>query len=261
MKIKFLALSLMSLMSLLFCQISFAAEKVLLMGEDADSFPFSMKDKSGLDFILLNMVDEKLAEIEFEYKLVPWQRCLESIKSNAAQGCFTASFKTKRLAFGSYPMKGDKPDENLRLHSSSYTLYTTKGNEGSVKVNGLDITGLNGMISVTRGYSIGDDLKGKGYKVDATSSKSISSFKKLAAGKVQYVAELSQSGDAIISKFDGKLVAIKPDLITKPYYLMFSNAFIKKNKALTDKIFATIASVRESAEFKKASNDWLNSKK
>jgi hypothetical protein len=70
--------------------------------------------------------------------------------------------------------------------------------QANYKVNGLDVKGLDGIIAVTKGYSIGDDLGAKGYKMDTTASKSTINFKKLLAGRVKYVAEFTPSGDAIM---------------------------------------------------------------
>jgi hypothetical protein len=127
MKVKFLMIFLSTFVMSGFTQ---AQTKIIIMSESVDSFPFSMKNKTGLDFVLLDFVDKKLADVSFEYKMVPWQRCLDGTISNTAQGCFSASFKTKRFEFGHYPMSGDKGNEAQSLHSSSYTLYVLKANAG-----------------------------------------------------------------------------------------------------------------------------------
>lgn len=251
------------LLSLIFSTTVYA-EKIILQYENVDSFPFSMKNGEGLDIILLEMVDEKLADVEFEFQQVPWQRCLNNIQSDTAQGCFSASFKEERKEFGVYPEAQAKQNIAKRLHDSSYSLYTLKEKALSVKIeDGLQITGIDGTIASPSGYSISDDLKAKGLTVDATANKSDANFQKLILDRVQYVAALTQNGDAIIAKaeFAGKVVALKPELVKKPYYLMFSKQFHTKKPQIVAKIWDTIEMIRESSEYKEKSNSWINTQK
>ncbi len=239
---------------LLLTSLSIQAQTVTLTYENADSYPWYMKDGSGLDLILLKMVDEAMPDVSFKYKKTPWKRCLSNIQSDITEGCFSASFKEKRLVFGYYPgtHTGGKANAAMRTHSSSYSLYVLKGS--SIKVTGtLTISGLSGKVAAPAGYSISDDLSKKGFNVDDGASSTAKNFEKLLGGRVNAVAALSLNGDNILAKnkkYSDKIAAVKPPLIDKPYYIMFSKKFINSNKSLAEKIWATIATVRESQDYK-----------
>ncbi len=70
------------------------------------------------------MIDEAMPEVKFKYVQAPWKRCLNNIETGETEGCFTASYKEKRLQHGFYPgtHSGGAVDPELRLHSSSYSL-------------------------------------------------------------------------------------------------------------------------------------------
>lgn len=241
--------------------LAMAEKTVTLTFENVDSFPWTMKDGSGIDMILLKMTDEALPEVSFKYVQAPWQRCLHNIENGVTEGCFTASFKEARLQHGYYPgtHTGGAADPALRLHSSSYSLYVLSNS--NVDVTGkMTISGLSGKIAAPTGYSIGDDLAKAGYTVDAQSSKSMNNFQKLLSGRVEAVAALTLNGDNIIDKnadFKGKVKAIKTPLVDKPYYLMFSKQFLASDKALAEKIWQKAAELRESQAFKDAAGAYL----
>ena len=239
------------------------AERVVkLTYENVDSFPWTMKDGSGIDIILLDMTDAALDDVKFEYVQAPWKRCLDNIKSGMTEGCFTASYKEKRLEFGYYPgtHKADQPDTSLQLHASSYSLYVPK--DSSINVTGnMAIEGLNGKIAAPRGYSIGDDLAKEGYAIDANASNTLNNFKKLVDGRVEAVAALTLNGDNLLSKnpnLSSKIKGISEPLVNKPYYLMFSKQFVNGNTELAEKIWKTAAEIRESQEFKDKAGAFLS---
>lgn len=242
--------------------MAMAEKNITLSYENVDSYPFSMKDGGGLDLILLKMVDEAMPEVTLTYQQAPWKRCLNNIETGTTQGCFTASYKEKRLQFGHYPgtQNGEAPDANLMLHSSSYSLYVPK--DSNIKVTGtLTIDGLAGKVAAPAGYSIGDDLSKAGYTVDANSSKTLNNFQKLMAGRVAAVAALTLNGDNIIHK-DARLKSaikkIETPLVDKPYYLMFSKQFLASDKALAEKIWAKAAEIRETQEYKDKAGEFLS---
>jgi polar amino acid transport system substrate-binding protein len=240
---------------------AFAEKTITLSYENVDSYPFAMVDGSGIDLILLKMVDEALPEVAFKYETTPWQRCLHNIETAVSEGCFTASFKEERLKHGFYPgtQAGGAVDPALRLHASSYSLYVPAGSNIEVSEK-LSITNLKGKIAVPTGYSIGDDLAKAGYAVDEQSAKTHSNFKKLLAGRVDAVAALTLNGDNILEKdaaLKGKIVKVETPLVDKPYYLMFSKQFYSANPELAEKIWNTAAQLRESPEFADAAGAFL----
>lgn len=254
---------LITLSLILWIPLSAHAEKtVTLTYENVDSFPWTMKDGSGIDMILLAMTDEALPEVSFKYIQTPWKRCLDNIKSGTTEGCFTASFKEARKEFGYYPgtHTSDSADPSLQLHASSYSLYVR--NDSNIDVTGsMEIAGLTGKIAAPRGYSIGDDLAKAGYEVDSNAANTANNFKKLAAGRVDAVAALTLNGDNILAKdaaLSSGIKVISTPLVNKPYYLMFSKQFVDGNKELAEKIWSKAAELRESQEFKDKAGEFLS---
>lgn len=248
--------------SLFISAVGHAQQSITLTYENADSYPWSMKDGTGINFILLNLVDDALPEVDFKYNQVPWKRCFINIETARTQGCFAASYEEKRLKFGHYPgtHKDGAVDETLRLHSSSYSVYTLKDTDISV-TDKMTISGLTGNIASPAGYSIGKDLKDAGYSVDSLASKTANNFSKLMAGRIQAVAALTLNGNNILAqqkRFSDKIDVLNPPLVNKPYYLMLSKEFLKQNKPLAEKIWATIASVRDSQIFKDKASAYLS---
>lgn len=238
-----------------------AEQTVTFTYENVDSYPWNMKDGSGVDLMLLEMTDEALPDVSFKYIQAPWQRCLHNIENGITEGCFTASFKEKRLQHGFYPgtHTGGDVDPNLRLHSSSYSLYVKK--DSNINVTGkMTISGLTGKVAAPAGYSIGDDLAKAGYQVDAKSSKTLNNFQKLLSGRVDAVAALTLNGDNILEndpKFKSQLKVIETPLVDKPYYLMLSKQFVNSNKALAEQIWMKAAEIRDSKAFKDKAGEFL----
>lgn len=242
--------------------LAFGERTITLAYEDGDSYPWSMKDGTGLDLILLQMTDKALPEVSFNYIQVPWQRCLNNIETGKSEGCFTASFKTARMQHGYYPGTengGTEPNAALRLHSSSYSLYVLK--DSKVDVTGaMTITGLTGKIAAPRGYSIGDDLSKAGYAVDADANKTTNNFQKLISGRVEALAALTLNGDNIMANnpdFAAKVKVLTIPLADKPYYLMFSKQFYAQDKALAEKIWNKAAELRDTQAYKDAASAYL----
>lgn len=234
------------------------AQTITLNYEQSNAYPWYIKGGKGLDLILLKMVDDALPEVNFTYKQTPWKRCLHNIQWNVSEGCFSASFKEKRKVFGLYP-GGDIPNESERIHATSYSLYTLK--ESLIDVTGeLTISGLTGNIAAQTGYSIVGDLTRMGYEVDSGSISTERNFEKLLKGRAVAVAALTLNGNHLLAKnqkYSDKIRVIKTPLIIKPYYVLFSKKFVKDNRVLAEKIWATIAEVRESKLFKAAAQEFL----
>ena len=247
---------------LIACSCSVQAEtNITLTYENFDSFPWHMKDGSGVDMILLNMVDTALPEVSFTYTQAPWKRCLDNMKTGEAEGCFAASYKEERQKYGFYPgtYTGGSIDNSLMLRTSGYSLYALKDAQISVSGN-FKLTGISGNIAAPAGYSIVGDLQKAGYYVDSVSHNTTANFKKLLAGRVQSVAALTFNADNILEKstaFSTKIRVITPSLIEKPYFLMFSKQFMATNKSLAEKIWKTSATIRESQAFKEQAGEYL----
>lgn len=217
--------------------------------DNVDVYPWVVVGKGGLNLVHLKMVEQKLG-LKFEMVSMPWARCLDEMRQGNMDGAFAASFKTDRLVSGSYPMAGDKPD-NRYMMMDGYSLYRLKGSNAGY--DGKALTNVSGTFGAQQGYSIVDQLKGLGARVDDGARSADDNLRKLVAGRVQAVALQTLEGDNSIqqAEFAGKVEKVAPPLVEKPYYLMLSKQFVAKYGGLSADIWNAVAAVRESAEYKK----------
>jgi len=236
--------------SLLACGPAAAARSIALCFERQEVLPWRTLDGGGLDFELLSEVARRL-DLEFAYQTMPWKRCLAQLNANQVQGAFSASFVRERMALGVYP-GGREADPERRLHTDTYVLVRRKGS--TVDWNGRDFLNLDGRIGIELGYSVGDFLRARSIQVDEGTQRSSDLLEKLLAGRVAAAALL---GGAVASHLKrdpslaGKIEVRGPPLIEKPYYLMLSHQFVTAEPALAERIWRTIAQVRNSPAYRR----------
>jgi len=251
---------LLSILLLLMAGLSvplLAQEKLVLSCEDKEEFPNFLGNSTDIDWKnpgivpeMLKMVEKKVG-VKFDFRRTAWKRALEvDLKDNITQGLFTASYKKEREEFGAYPMKDGKADVSKSFYTTTYVFYKAKNSAATW--DGKELKNLKGNIGFPRGYSIGADLKDKGYGVEE-SDYALNDLKKIAAGRIEICAELEMQADNILENnpdLAAKIEKVALPIVNKPYYLMLSKQFISKNPALADKIWTAIGEVRES-DYKK----------
>ncbi|NOX33184.1 MAG: transporter substrate-binding domain-containing protein [Deltaproteobacteria bacterium] len=239
------------------------AQSLTFACEDKQDFPTVigntdkvLDEKPGMGVEAIKLLEKKL-DIEITIKRLPWKRCLRELEKGNIDGLFTASYKDKRKKYGRYPEKNGKVDPSRRFTSASYAFYKLTGSK-------LDFTGKNykiftGKVGGPLGYSIIDDLKKKGLQMEESSSTEID-FKKLLSNRLQAVAALELTGDYYLTmnkNFSKKIVKMEPLIVEKPYYFIVSHQLYETNHELAEKIFDSIAEIRENPDFKKKLADYL----
>lgn len=222
---------------------------VKLCHEDVDVYPWVLKDRAGLNIVHLRAVEQKLG-VKLEISPLPWKRCQESMREGKVDGIFAASFKIDRMEMGHYPMLGDKPDETRAMMYDGYSLYRIKG--GSAQWDGTRLT-VVGSVGAQSGYSIIEQLKQLGAKVDDGTKTAEDTLRKLLAGRIDAAALQTLEGDNALStnaEFAAKVEKVSPALVDKPFFLMLSKQFVGKYADFSKEIWKTVADVRESADYK-----------
>jgi polar amino acid transport system substrate-binding protein len=216
--------------------------------ERQDVLPWRSLDGGGLNFELLNEVARRIG-VEFDFQSMPWKRCLAQLKANQVGGAFAVSFSRERLALGAYP-GGQQADPESRMHVDRYVLARRKGSR--IDWDGKGFKNLDGRIGFQLGYSVGDFLRAQGVLVDEGSQRSDELLQKLLSGRVDAVA--LGGGDAVrlVRGPLAEQVEVLPrPLLEKPYYLMLSHDFVQRQPALAERIWKTIAEVRNSPAYRK----------
>lgn len=227
--------------------------------EDDDSYPWVMKNSEGLDIKLVKLLEKQLKDVRITTVAVPWKRCLAELQQGKVDGAMAASFKADRLEMGLYPTGADgKPDAALRLHMGSYSMYVAKG--ADLGWDGSKFSNLKGSIGIQSGFSIGDFLKKAGAQVDDGTKSAGDNLKKVVLGRLQGAALLTLEGDHLIAtvpELAGKIDKLKPPLEEKPYYVMLSKSLVQKYPAFAKEFWNGVAKTRESADFKKAEEQFF----
>lgn len=225
------------------------ADAIKVCYDDGAGDPWFLKEGKGLAIILTEMAAAK-AGVKVEISALPWKRCLGEVESGAMAGALAGSYKDERAKFANYPMAGDKPDASRRMYTDGYTLYRVKGN--TVSWDGSKFVNMTGSIGAQRGYSIIDDLKKAGAKVDEGPATAKDNLKKLVAGQIQGLALSTLEGEVSTKapEFAGKVEKVTPPLVEKPYFALFGKDFYSKNQKAVDGLWAAMATVRDSKEYK-----------
>jgi len=238
--------------------LALAADKPAIRActENEDSFPWVLKDRPGLTVQMLRMVEKQVGG-KIEVVPLPWKRCLDDIKNGAVDAAFKISYSAARATeLGNYPMTADKPDASKRLLTDSYSLYRVKGTPVEWDGKVLKVVGTVGAQS---GFSVVEQLKTLGAKVDDATRSADDNLKKLVAGRFVALALQTEEGDTSVDRdpeFKGKIERIKPVLVEKPYFLIFSKQFTAKNPAYVQEVWDAIGKVRESTEYVSAAKSF-----
>lgn len=229
---------------------SHATETVTLCVEDKEVRPSRISVGKGLNYDLLAGVARRL-DLRFEYRALPWRRCLAELTGNRVDGAFAASYRPERREYGVFPGDGDSVDAGKRLHLDRYVLVRRKG--GPPDWDGQRFSRLEGNIGTQFGYSVAGDLKAMGIKVDDGAPGNPELQRKLQAGYVSAIAVLEGEAEFLMAndeRLRQEFEVVTAPLIEKPYFLIFSHQARRQRKALTEAIWDAIEKVRESREYK-----------
>jgi polar amino acid transport system substrate-binding protein len=225
-----------------------AKPSIPLCFERQEVLPWRTLDGGGLNFELLNEVARRIG-VEFDYQSMPWKRCLAQLKANQVGGAFAVSFSQERLALGAFP-GGHQVDPQQRMHIDRYVLARRKGSR--VDWDGKAFRNLDGRVGFQLGYSVGDFLRAQGVLVDEGSQRSDELLQKLVTGRVDAAA--LGGGDAlrlVRGPLAQQIEVLPLPLLEKPYYLMLSHDLVARQPALAERIWKTIAEVRNSPAYRK----------
>ncbi|ENC6658115.1 substrate-binding periplasmic protein [Aeromonas dhakensis] len=218
--------------------------------ENEDSYPWVLRNGDGLNIRLISLLSRELG-LKIKLLPMPWKRCLSELAGNRMDGAFAASFVAERLAYGQYPMHGDgSPDQNRRLHLSSYSLYRLKGD--NLSWSGEEFINLRGPIGTLPGFSIMNLLKKKGATIDDGSRSPGGTLRKLLLKRIQGAALQTQRADFELASnpvWAKYIERIPLPLERKAYYLMLSHDLVQQDPALADTIWSDIARLRQSEEY------------
>ena len=231
-----------------------APSALTLCFERQGVLPWRSIEGKGLNFDLLDEVARRTG-LRFTYQSMPWKRCLAQLNADQLDGAFSVSFSRERMSLGAYP-GGDEADPRRRMHMDSYVIVRRKGSK--VGWDGKNFSNVDGRIGFQLGYSVGDFLRARNIPVDEGSQRSDELLEKLLAGRVAAAALGGATAMRLMRLPQASVLEQLPiPLVEKPYYLIFSHAFVARNPELAEKIWATVEQVRNSPAYRRREHDAL----
>ena len=205
--------------------------------------------KPGITVELFKMVAQSVG-MRFEFKRMPWKRCLYAVEHGMADAAFHASFKPARAEFGVYPTRNGQLDPARGIYKNAYVFYARK--DSGVSWNGKALGNAPRPIGTQLSYSIADDLRQMGYEVEEEATVS-NNLNKLAAGRISAYAEIESIADYILDKEKSRyenIVKLRPPLTEKVYYLLISKSFVQKNPKLAERIWDAVRDVQQTEAYR-----------
>ena len=247
--------SLIAALCLFFLQPGSAmALSLLLATDDTPGNPWIMgsglrfqEDLPGIEIELYRLMAQHLG-LELKMMRMPWKRCLFELKAGRLDGIFPASFKPERLELGVFPLKNGIVDPTRKSRDSAYHLYRLKKTPVTWKEG--KIANLEQMPRQTIGapleWAIAEELRQMNIDV-LERPRPVELLEMLSRGGLAGVACLSTVADIYIldapHKF-GQIEKVYPAIAEKTYFLMLSHQFATAHPDLAEKIWNTIAALR-----------------
>jgi len=152
--------------------------------------------KPGITLELLKMVEKKVG-IPFQFKRMPWKRCLYMVETGLADATFHASYKPDRAQYGAYPLRGGELDPTRAIYKNAYAIYIKRGS--GVTWNGEAFSNISRPIGTQLSYAVADDLRRMGYAVEEEGIAA-SNLDKLLTGRISAYAGMETIVDNILGK-------------------------------------------------------------
>lgn len=212
----------------------------------------------GLDFSLIEQAAQRMG-LAVELSLMPWRRCQTELQRGSQDAALGMSYRSDRLQFAVYPWRDNAPDETLRMRRESYSFYALQQRPPAWDGRRLWVEG-EVVVGAQSGYSIVEQLKAMGLKVDEGTRSVDANLEKLLKRRVQAVALLTGEGDEALrrdTRWARQVQRLDPPLVEKSYFLVFSHGFYGANETLAKRLWAELALVRDSAAFKRIEQEML----
>jgi polar amino acid transport system substrate-binding protein len=236
---------------LLSTQLVFAESSVVTLTiayEDKEQFPYYLGDTDevltnpGVAVEMVQQLKTLVPDIKIVLKRYPWKRCLTLLEYGNVDAIFNASYNRERASYGVYPLtEAGLPDLSRRLTTISYSWYALVGTSPKA------VESRKFSVAAPAGYSIVKQLQEDGYDVSEP-AHSHQALKMVQAGRVRAAALQTVTGDALLQENQGLngLTRLSPPIISKPYYLVFSQDFMARHPELVTALWQALSQLRES---------------
>jgi polar amino acid transport system substrate-binding protein len=220
--------------------------------EDVPQPPWTMPDGSGLNITLLKRVQALIGE-RFVLVSRPWMRCMEETRIGRMDGMIGSADSPERRLFSIPPMHADgSPDASKAMYHDNVNIFLRTASEASW--DGKHLHNPRGIVVTQRGYFVADLMRERGQRVIDAVKSSDEALRLLVAGNADVAVLMENSVQDLLRddpRFRGRIVMAPAPFTVFPFYLLISKTSYEKNPARIEAIWAAIATVRASPDYRK----------
>ncbi len=223
-----------------------AESSLRLVMIDQDSPPYltgvgrELASPPGLAVELVQLAARRCA-LRLEVNRLASLRMLQSLRSGMADAALLLSYNPERGGYAHYPMRNGVPDSRYRLTTLSYSFYVRS--DSHICWNGRALSGFAGRVGTDLGWSVVRDLEQLGIEVESAVGVPVN-LGKLRLGRIKVYAAQSIIVESYLQD-QRDIVALKPPIATKDYFLPFSQAFAASNPQAVQCMWQQIAEQRD----------------
>ncbi|MBB5016889.1 polar amino acid transport system substrate-binding protein [Chitinivorax tropicus] len=230
-----------------------AMEPINLVYVDVDSTPFLVGKGDMIATppgLAVELVRDAITQAGYQVQIrrLPQLRMLKMLEEGKIDGAFIFSYTQDRAKKFAYPMKDGQPDGRYRVTHISYRLYRLK--DSKVMWDGNQFSNLTLPVGVNTGWTMAAQLREKNIAVDEGGRGYPENFSKLKLKRLDAYAALELSADSYLKKMGQTELFEKvgPPLQSKDYFLLFSQQFAAAQPEAAQKIWQSVADMREKQE-------------
>lgn len=168
-------------------------------------------------------------------------RLLQNLRTGMADAALLLSYNAERGAYAHYPMHDGVPDGRYRLTTLSYSFFVRS--DSNIRWDGRVLSGFTGKVGTDLGWSVVRDLAQLGIAVENAVGVP-ANLGKLRLGRIKVYAAQNIIVESYLQD-QRDIVALKPPIATKDYFLPFSQAFAASNPQAVQCMWQQIAEQRD----------------
>ena len=226
--------------------------------EDVPQTPWTQPDGSGLNFVLLKRVERRLGE-QFEFKALPWKRCLAYVASGEMDGVVAAAYSPQRAVWGAVPLLPNGEERAAgRLYFDEFQVYVRPGSK--LKWDGKRFANLEGSVAIQAGFVVAERLGKMGVDLDQSGKSAEHALRLLMNGSANVAVLQASQANYLIDgdpRFRGQVEVLPVPFAQVPLYLLMSRKSWLREPRRMEAIWDAIAIERESAEYQKQEKAFL----
>jgi polar amino acid transport system substrate-binding protein len=215
---------------------------------DRPAAPLTFPDHEGQAQYLARAA-ARVAGIEAKFVVLPWKRCVESIRSGLVDGALGAQAFHAYKDEMRFPLKGNLPDTSQSIGVDTWVLVTRT--DAKLQWDGKTIAGLTLPVSYPSGVKVVQqqltDLKIA--NVDSAKT-ALQLLQMLSVGRYQAVVIRESDAQGMLAQKEFKSLRIlAPVFMLSNAYLVFGNAYAQANPGIVAATWEAIRNIRASREW------------